>query len=237
MNYLSHYHFNHRVLELKRDPDFVLGVVLPDLWSRFSRKRRLRWRAIRGAAPADAPTQALRAGLLNHVEVDRWFHSTPTFLRWQSELKRAADTDGLHPALAEFLVHIGIELVMDHHLLRDCPTLADEFYDVLAVCDPQLVAERVGGIGAVDTAGLDQVIAEFVRRRFLRCYHALENLEHVIQLVLDHAGIPAPPKTQLGTLLAQADPLVNSDEIWRELAVAADGLTQIGGSPAPSSNY
>ncbi len=71
MNYLSHFFFNHTVCGVEPEPYFAMGVLLPDLWLRFSRKRRIRWKAVRAASPTGARGQALRAGLLNHVELDR----------------------------------------------------------------------------------------------------------------------------------------------------------------------
>ncbi|GAF97361.1 unnamed protein product, partial [marine sediment metagenome] len=75
MNYLGHYVYNHAICGLDRQPDFVLGVALPDLWPRFSRKRRIRWQAVHAANVRDPQARQLRAGLLNHVAVDRRFHA------------------------------------------------------------------------------------------------------------------------------------------------------------------
>ena len=51
MNYLAHFVFNHRICGRPLEPYFALGVVLPDLWLRFSRERRIRWRAVQAAQP------------------------------------------------------------------------------------------------------------------------------------------------------------------------------------------
>jgi hypothetical protein len=220
MNYLSHFVFNHDVCGLPVEPYFAIGVVLPDLWLRFSQGKRIRWKAVRAAQPAAARDQNLRAGLLNHVEVDRRFHSLPVFLRWQGGLKASANADGTHPALVDFLAHMAIELVLDHHLLLARPALADEFYGVVSACDPASVAERVGILGAVDTAGLDEVIRQFITRRFLRHYRTHAGLADVVRIVLSLARIPAPPDRLVDDLLWRATQMVMPRAVWEAMPIS-----------------
>ena len=54
MNYLSHYVYNHEICGLPCEPYFVMGVALPDLWLRYSRSRRIRWRALESAVVTDS---------------------------------------------------------------------------------------------------------------------------------------------------------------------------------------
>jgi hypothetical protein len=222
MNYLSHYVFNHDVCGLPREPWFAIGVVLPDLWVRFSRRRRIRWKLLRAAEPADDAERLLRAGLLNHVEADRRFHVLGVFLRWQRALKgpAVAAWPDVHPALVDFVAHAGIELVMDHLLLRERPELADEFYGCITDCDPALVAARAGRLGHVDTDGLAEVIAGFCRRRFLTRYTALEHLVEVIHVVLTLAKLPTPPGELSREVLWRAVEIVDVGEVFRELEIA-----------------
>ncbi|MCK4342394.1 MAG: hypothetical protein KAY37_11805 [Phycisphaerae bacterium] len=222
MNYLSHYVFNHRIRGLEPEPYFALGVVLPDLWLRYSRKRRIRWKAVRAATPTDAIDLSLRAGLLNHIEADRRFHTAPIFFRWQRELKTDVDATDIHPALVDFLVHMSIELALDHRLLRDDPNLVNWFYDVLAGCNPAVAAARVGVLGAVDTSGLGDVIAGFFKRRFIRCYREQSGLADAVRIVLSLANIPAPPDAFVADLLARAVELVEPAAVWPELTDARD---------------
>lgn len=224
MNYLSHFVFNHAVCGLPVEPHFAMGVVLPDLWLRFSREKRIRWKAVRIAQPTAALDRNLRAGLLNHVETDRRFHRLPVFLHWQNDLKASVQSDGTHPALVDFLVHMAIELALDHLLLLDRPTLADEFYDVVAACDPAVVAERVGVLGAVETTGLDDVIRQFLARRFLRHYRTPAGLADVVRIVLSLAGISAPPGKLVDDLLTRAVKISAPPSVWA--AMTADGSAQ-----------
>ena len=218
MNYLSHFVYNHEIRGLAATPYFAMGVVLPDLWLRFSRQRRLRWRAVRTAEPTDPVDAALRAGLLNHVEVDRSFHVLPTFLRWQQALKAGVNGSGVHPALVDFVAHVAIELVMDHHLVQAAPARVEQFYELLAECDSGVVAQRVAVLGAVKTHGLDDVVRRFVERRFLRYYRAWGGLADVVRILLALAQMLAVPEAMLEGVFARAVRVVRPEAIWVALA-------------------
>jgi hypothetical protein len=218
MNYLSHFVYNHEIRGLAATPYFAMGVVLPDLWLRFSRRRRLRWRAVRAAEPMDPVGASLRAGLLNHVEVDRSFHGLPTFLLWQQALKVGVNGSDVHPALVDFVAHVAIELVMDHHLVRAAPARVERFYELLAGCDPGVVAQRVAVLGAVKTHGLEDVVRRFVERRFLRHYRAREGLADVVRILLALAQMPAVPELVLERVFTRAVRLVRPGAIWAALA-------------------
>ncbi len=139
------------------------------------------------------------------------------FLHWQRELKGATNGDGVQPALLDFLAHVAVELAMDHRLLRDDPTLVDEFYGVVSDCDARVVAERVGEIGAVDTGGLDEVIRGFIERRFLRHYRTQAGLADAVRVVLSLADIPALPDGVLAELFVGAVELVEPGRVWEAL--------------------
>ena len=218
MNYLSHYVFNHQVCGLPAEAHFALAVALPDLWLRFSRKRRIRWKVVRAAQPTEAVDQALRAGLLNHVEIDRRFHVLPLFLQWQARLKAAVNSDGTHPALVDFLAHISLELMLDRQLMVAQPGLVDEFFDLLATCDAQEVARRVGVLGAVDTTGLACIIDFFTSRRFLRHYRTHGGLTDAIRMVLIFAEIPPPADRLLDELVVRAADLADPAAVWNALS-------------------
>jgi hypothetical protein len=217
MNYLSHFVYNHRVCGVPEDPHFVIGVVLPDLWLRFSRTRRIRWRAVRAAAPTEAADVQLRAGLLNHVEVDRRFHYLPEFLRWQQRLKASVAPHETHAALLDFLAHMAIELALDHHLVLEDAELVDHFYDVAERTDALDVAQRVGALAAVNTVGLDEIIRRFLARRFLRHYRTATGLSDVIRIVLALAEIPAPTDGVIETLVAGAIGSSDPATVWHAM--------------------
>ena len=235
MNFLSHYAFNHHVARLDRDAWFVMGVAIPDLWTRFSRKQRIRWKQVRAAQPPSQPTQRLRAGLLNHAEADRVFHVAPRFLRWQRAVKQAVATD-IHPAVFDFLTHVAVELAMDHHLVCDDPALPQRFYDDMCGCDFARVERSTAALTAADTAGFAALIQRFVDRQFLAFYHELDALADILGRVLALTVVkqPAPP-TLLTAIMHRASEIVRPDEIWNELRLAPDHAAAAATSRAAAS--
>jgi hypothetical protein len=230
MNYLGHYVFNHEVCGLEPAPHFVMGVALPDLWPRFSRRRRIQWRCVREAALPGPHARQLRNGLLNHVAVDRRFHVLPRFVGWQRELKARVATDGMHPALLDFITHIALELTLDQHLLHQNPELADRFYDSLAACDPTAVEVSIGRLAGVNTSGLRDLLQTFVARRFLRKYKRPEALFAAMRHVLSLTSARRLPGDELlYEVLAQAAELVDPRAVWDELV--SDGSSS--NLPAP----
>ncbi len=218
MNYLGHYALNHRVRGLPREPYFVLGVALPDLWPRFSRSRRIRWRAVRESRPQSPAAAGLRAGLLNHVEADAAFHMAPVFVAWLRLVRSRLPAGETHPALADFAAHVAIELVLDRRLTRDEPALAAEFYEMIAACEGEAVERHVGRVGDVDARGLGRQVELFAARRFLeRLEHegAVESVvEHVLSLVAD--GRHVSPGL-VAAAVAEADRLVRPEAVWAAL--------------------
>jgi hypothetical protein len=218
MNYLGHYFYNHAVCQIEPQPYFVVGVALPDLWPRFSRKRRIHWNAVREAAASDPQTRQLRDGLLNHAAVDQRFHALPAFLCWQRELKaRVVDYPG-RPVLLDFMAHVALELVLDHRVVCAHPQIGERIYDRIASCDARAVEQRVSVLGKVDARGLAAEIASFVSRRFLPRFARRETLPQIIDFVLsltDPEG--TPPQSTIHELLEIAHEMVEPETVWAEM--------------------
>lgn len=221
MNYLAHFVFNHEVCGLPAEPYFVTGVALPDVWLRFSRRRRIRWSAVRGAAVRTGDEATLRAGLLNHTEVDRYFHTLPLFLNWQQRLLAAAPRTDVHPALLDFLAHVALELALDHHLLRADGGRVEAFYDLIERAAPEHVAHLAATLGDVDTAGLADVLTSFTRRRFIRHYVTVHGMADALQLVLMFARFPMPPRAVIEGLIADAVAVAEPARVWDALPTTA----------------
>jgi hypothetical protein len=218
MNYLGHYVYNHIVCRIEPQPYFTLGVVLPDLWPRFSRRRRIRWKAVRGAAVSDPRARQLRAGLLNHVAVDQRFHALPSFLRWQRTLKRRVAGSPPRPALIDFLAHLVLELTLDHRLACAEPRAATDLYDSIGSCRLDFVERQVGQLGDVDARGLGRAIREFIRRRFLPRFARRDTLPRVVDFVLSLTPVAAaPPRATIRALLELSARLVDPETVWAEM--------------------
>jgi hypothetical protein len=221
MNYLGHYVYNHTVCRLEPQPHFVVGVVLPDLWPRFSRRRRIRWRAVRDAAISDRRVSQLRDGMLNHVAVDQRFHALPSFVRWQRELKQRVMGDHPRSAMVDFLAHVALELMLDHHLAREQPRMAEEIYSRMGSCDFDFVEQEVGGLGDVDAQGLAQEMEGFISRRYLEQFAERDTLLRAIDFILSLTSIgAAPSRDTVLALLDLSDELVDVDTVWAEMRAA-----------------
>ena len=221
MNYLGHFVYNHSICRLEPRPYFVLGVVLPDLWPRFSRRRRIHWKTVRESIVTDPITRELREGLLNHVDVDRRFHHLPSFIRWQRELKQRVRCKEIHSALLDFLAHLTLELVLDHYLVSACPHIAEELYNRLASCDPAHAEELVGIVGKVDSRGLGAEIQGFINRRYLPRFATRETLSEVIAYVLTLMNIRQRPSRELiQNLLDLSLDMADPETVWTELSLS-----------------
>ncbi len=226
MNYLSHYVWNHEVRGLPRAPYFAMGVALPDLWSRFSRKRRIRWAQVRAAAPTHEPSRALRAGLLNHVDADRRFHALPVFNQWLRTIKSTVRGAGTaHPALLDFLAHVALELALDRRLLERDESLAVRFYHDLSDADAPDTEQLSAGITGVDTRGLAQIVQAFLARRFVLRYRCDDGLCDILARVLRLTSVPiAAPADLLRDTVRAACELAEPDAVWRELAAPVEDV-------------
>lgn len=87
-------------------PLFGVGAILPDL---------ARMAGVPRAPKAD--DAVVERGVACHHRVDGVFHDTPTFLRLSRELRRRLRDDGVHRPAALGTGHVGIELLLDGHLL------------------------------------------------------------------------------------------------------------------------
>jgi hypothetical protein len=221
MNYLAHFVFNHDVCGLPSDPHFAMGVALPDLWPRFSRRRRIRWQVVRDTRPADEHAAQLRAGLLNHVAVDGRFHALPCFLHWQRELKADTATGGTCTATWDLASHVALEFALDRHLVCRDADLAERFYTQLAACDLGTVEQQVGMLAGVDARGLRRTIGGLLARRYLHRFRSISAVRQALQLVLELGGVrPLPAKGALDELVSTAALLVDPQCVWAGLSAA-----------------
>ncbi|MBK8913731.1 MAG: hypothetical protein IPM64_03855 [Phycisphaerales bacterium] len=218
MNFLAHYHLNHAIRGLPNDCAFVVGVALPDFWTRFSRSHRIRWRTVRDAAPRDAGEAALRDGLLNHAAADAAFHALPLFARWQREVRERVPPEGVHDAVERFVAHVGVELALDRVLLSREARLADSFYTDFAACDPEWVSSSLTHVGGVRAPGLIEALREFCQRAYLHEYRRPLTLRTVLERLLATVGVEAPRAEWLDARVAAAMDVVRDEELWPLLA-------------------
>lgn len=99
--------YGHAVVatRYRQDPAFVLGAMLPD----FAGMARVRVTSV---------PEAVRAGVACHHEVDGAFHGADAFFASCARDVDAMTRDGVPRGAARAVAHVGLELVLDAHLVR-----------------------------------------------------------------------------------------------------------------------
>jgi hypothetical protein len=167
MNY-----FAHGIRFLDR-PWFLAGTAVPDWLVVADRKTRMRPLLVAPFADGgDTPRAQLAAGVLQHLEDDRWFHLTPAFARTNTEIadlyrRELGSENGFRPG---FLGHITTELLLDGVLIERNPRQLDAYYETLAEIDPQRVQESINHMAANTTSNLADFVELFRQAEFLRDY-------------------------------------------------------------------
>lgn len=184
MNY-----FAHGIRFLER-PYFLAGTAVPDWLSVVDRRVRMRPRSVSPFADGTGSECAeVAAGVLQHLEDDRWFHETRAFVETMTEMGRLfrqllGPEDGFRPG---FLGHIVTELLLDRVLIEERPHLLDRYYARLQDVDPLRVQECVNAMARGETHKLSQFIPLFLQSEFLRDYldskALLRRLNQVMQRI------------------------------------------------------
>jgi len=173
MNFLSHFYFER----YSRDPELVLGSVLPDLLRNADRGTTLqpqRWEEMFDNHPK---LQSLYRGWMRHMETDRLFHNSTFFYGHTHELKvlLMPALDGL-PIRPSFLSHIGLELLLDHLLLRDHLVHESDFYGYLAAADRDALIRFFQLCGIADTVFFFRSFNSFMRAQYVGTYRELDQV-------------------------------------------------------------
>lgn len=100
--------FSHSVIAARRseDPRWILGSMLPD----FVSMAGLRLESVEGDAP-------LERGVAFHHTCDDAFHGAPLFIDLMEGAREELEFDGLDSGPAMAIGHVGVELLLDGHLV------------------------------------------------------------------------------------------------------------------------
>ncbi len=101
--------FSHAVVAASRseDPRWILGSMLPD----FVSMAGLRLESVTGDAP-------LERGVDFHHVCDDAFHGAPLFVEMMEQAREELELDGLDSGPAMAIGHVGVELLLDGHLVE-----------------------------------------------------------------------------------------------------------------------
>lgn len=204
MNYLAH---GIRFLDA---PYLLAGTAVPDWLSVVDRKVRVRSPAAAQLLhdPDDA-TRQLAAGIVQHLDDDRWFHDSRVFaetnLQFAVELRDCLPGDeGFRPS---FLGHIVIEILLDATLMQRDPASVDRYYEALGEVSAAKVQQVVNRIARVPTEELQWWIERFREVRFLYDYLDDDKLLFRLEQVMRRVGLP-PLGQQLSSWLPSARAIV-----------------------------
>ncbi|HUG92230.1 MAG TPA: hypothetical protein VML55_15420 [Planctomycetaceae bacterium] len=166
MNYFAH------GLRFLDRPWVLAGTAVPDWLSVADRGVRMRERQVAPFAAGAGADAELAAGILAHLEDDRWFHQTAAFYETCGDLTRLfrdalGAADGHRPG---FLGHVATELLMDALLIAREPARLDRYYAALDRVDPAGIEQAVNRMARRPTGRLSMFVEIFRRERFLADY-------------------------------------------------------------------
>lgn len=199
MNY-----FAHAVRHLDR-PLFLAGLALPDWLSVVDRQVRLRAKAIeehRHRLSADE--WEIAAGVLQHLDDDRWFHGTEGFYRVTglvaAEFRRVLGNDDQWQC--GFLGHVVTELLLDAVLSERHGQLLDLYYERMTLWDGQQIQAVVKLLATRETSRLADFIGLFIQERFLFDYGNDTSLLRRLNQVMRRVQLPVLPAVTREALAA-----------------------------------
>jgi hypothetical protein len=177
MNFLSHFYFD-------RDTEnsyHVLGTVLPDLLKNADKSIVLHPEKLNHTK---SEINYIIRGWNKHLEVDRYFHSSPFFLTHSHQLKKL-----LAPALKGspvkpfFLGHIALELILDSLLVTTEEITVDSFYNHLDKCETTTIGEFLTFSGLSDTTGFFNFFGDFKKSRYLHSYAETKEIAYALKRI------------------------------------------------------
>lgn len=177
MNFLAHH-----VVATRKWPaptplaSYVVGIALPDLLPLAGARLRP---ALTGPEQAGGiEDAALRRGVLVHLATDAAFHKAASFAEAQAEVGATLARSAFEGIRVRrfFVAHVLVELVLDAVLLRDTPSLADDFYEAFAAADYLQVTRWAEGAVGRTLPDLPAVLTRFAESRYLGQYRADEGV-------------------------------------------------------------
>ena len=181
MNYLSHFYFNAS----GNDPQFHLGVALPDLMSACGREWRFHRQAVEFKINQNE-NLALWQGIKNHLEMDARFHQSD-FFKSCYNIIRPFLSDRLSPYAQVrffFIAHIGIEMLLDHVLLWQEPLLAKRFYQTLEKISAEKIRLILEDYFRAPLNDWENSFQQFMKVRYLEKYIELPNVAYGLNRML-----------------------------------------------------
>lgn len=190
-------YFAHAVRFLDR-PYFLAGLAIPDWLSVVDRSVRVRSRQLQSVGEEfHELDREIVAGILQHLEDDRWFHATPTFYTVTGQVggmfreQLAGDVGEGWPYGS--LGHLATELLLDSALFSGKEVRLHDYYAALGKIDERRVANLIERVTQKSVPNLARFIELFRTERFLFDYRDDERLLYRLNQVMRRVGLPRLP--------------------------------------------
>ena len=198
MNFLAHYHFDHK----KDDPHFNVGLLFPDLLRNFipgARFHELDPSALGSGAGS------LYSGCLQHIASDKIFHSWTGFNEGMSVAGESFKGSNEPFERLFFVNHIFVELVIDKMLVNDHPHLPEQLYADFEMAERGVFDEM---LQALEISEPDRFYLEydrFMEVQYLRKYKEYSNIAYALGRICTKMGLKPFTEYQKSYLHAVAE--------------------------------
>lgn len=178
MNFLSHYYFDRNQPALK-----IVGSLLPDLIKNAGVNKVKSPLKNTGLLENNLYTDLL-AGWRNHIEVDKYFHSSDFFIHHsqalKEEIKEVTVGSEVRPS---FLGHIALELILDHLLIQKNKIQVGNLYIALQEADKETIASFLLQCTEQESDRILNFIQNFNASKYLLSYQKMENIAYALNRI------------------------------------------------------
>lgn len=206
MNFLCH------AIPYLDDPLVAVCTAVPEWLSVIDRKIRARERMATAVLDSDDDSvRQVATGILNHINDDRWFHTTAAFV--ETNLQLAVGLRDLLPGdrgfRPMFVGHVVIEVFLDAFWIRDRPDFIEKYYKLIDDAPQELIQRCVNEITGKPTDRIAETIRRYAKARFLYDYLDHTRLLMRLNQVMRRVGLAELPDSVL-PWLQEASELVES---------------------------
>lgn len=191
MNFLCH------ALPYLDQPVVAVCTGMPDFLSVIDRKIRARAKTTTPFLESKDPTtRDVAAGILAHIQDDRWFHGGETFVQMNLEFAvelrdRLPGDAGFRPT---FVGHILIEMLLDANYLLETPELVASYYDLFAEVPIEDIERAVNEMTGKPSPQIGSTIERFAAIKFLYDYANDDTLMVRLNQVMNRVGLAPLPQ-------------------------------------------
>ena len=179
MNFLSHFYFDRH----SKDPNVVLGTVLPDLVKNARKDWNLR--------PEKNETlfigvteKSILTGWKRHLAVDKHFHNSAFFTKHTNAMRTAIAPVLAHsPVRPSFVAHIALEIMLDSILLTEEIVDSGDLYSNLHLSDRSALKNFFKLTTMDDPVHFFKFFDNFLEIKYLGSYREAHNIMYAVNRI------------------------------------------------------